>query len=233
MPGYQGEGSDPWMPQYREPPTAYHAFEHYLNLGWSRTTHRAYTQHVQECTRRRNGANRVSGTWSALSRKWKWVERVQAYEIHMAQVRARKNQRAVEAMQKRHATFGLMMQEAALKVLATMDPEEIPAHLIPKWLEVAVKLEREGRGIIEPGSTPNQSLASGQAAQSGPGVIEGEYVDLDAPILTDAERRASLEIARLRIAGASNGHDESRDVDNGEELASDLTGDDGPEADHS
>ena len=88
------------------------------------------------------------------SKKYEWVRRVTAYDDQLDQKRRQENEKEILEMGKRHAKTALLLQSVALERLQKLDPEELGATEIRRFVIEAARLEREARG--QPSSTVRQ-----------------------------------------------------------------------------
>jgi hypothetical protein len=88
-----------WDRLENEPERAYRAFERFLSLpSGERTLLRAYRHHVGN-----PDAVKPSDTWSAWSSQFAWRERAAAYDDHLASLRRKAYERAIEEEAERQA----------------------------------------------------------------------------------------------------------------------------------
>jgi hypothetical protein len=186
-----------WDQQIGESSNQYHAFEHYRAMPVvGRSVRTAWIEHQQKCLKRilSKKPAHPPGWWTEISVRWGWVERAQICDRHQSKIRMEEEERGLRLMYRRKVAFAVQLQDKVLKALAMMDPAEVTAGVLPKWLEMAFKLEGEGRGIFEEARRLAEE-STGSNAPPGTDYVEGVYVDLDQPILTDAERRSALDLA--------------------------------------
>ena len=86
-------GDNPfWSRLQSETPAAFHAFEHYRDLGVERTQDAAYTEHVERCTAgghkgAKSGPLRRSSRWSKWGTQHMWVRRALEWDRSLDMVK--------------------------------------------------------------------------------------------------------------------------------------------------
>lgn len=88
-------------------------------------------------------------SWSALH---DWVARAHAYDAHLDRSHQEQQERDRADMLVRHAKAAIAVQTTVLKALAQVAPDDLTTSDIPRWLDVAVRIERMARGAGEPDS---------------------------------------------------------------------------------
>jgi hypothetical protein len=73
-----------WDQQEGEPDAAYAHFLIYRNLGPGRSLDAAYVTANPAARRSKTQQGRAAGNWGAESSRWHWVERADAYDVHVA-----------------------------------------------------------------------------------------------------------------------------------------------------
>lgn len=131
----------PWERQPEETPKAYAAFCEYRDMGAERSLDKVATK--------LNKSSTLIARWSS---KYKWVERVAAWDDEqerIARIAAQKeNIQAIKDMRKRHATLATSMLIKAAKALGRIPEDEIKAGDISRMVDIASKLERISRGDV-------------------------------------------------------------------------------------
>lgn len=131
----------PWDRQPGEGAKAYEAFNKYLLMG----EERSYRKVAHELGK--SGAL-ISG-WCS---KYKWVERVAAWDEEQLRLDRKEQQEAIARMRKRHAALATQMLTTATLGLQNLMNEIkskgacLTANDISRLTEVASKLERISRG---------------------------------------------------------------------------------------
>jgi hypothetical protein len=116
---------NPWDRQTGEGTERWAAFLTYRDLGPGRSLVRA--------------AEEVGKTPSLIER-WsaddQWVDRVQAWDDHLARVGDEAREDAVREMHDRHARMAMGLQARAVERLASIDPRELTARDIVNWVAI-------------------------------------------------------------------------------------------------
>ncbi|MGN0489348.1 MAG: hypothetical protein ACI4HO_08815 [Ruminococcus sp.] len=116
-----------------------------------------------------------------LSKEFRWVERAEAYDVHLEKIQRQKHEAEIEKMKEGHAKLAQeLVKKAALRLL-TIPEDEIKAADVVRMFETGVKIERLSRGE----STENQRL-SGEAKVVHSGKVETP-LKLDLSQLNDEE----------------------------------------------
>lgn len=127
-------------------------------------------------------------TLEALSVKFNWVARAEAYDLEIARQVKEQNEVDIMEMRKNHALLASQMLKKATKRLLTMPEEEITAADIVRLVDVGVKIERLSRGE----STENKKI-SGEAKVTHQGEVKVKNTgDINLSGLSD-EELAELE----------------------------------------
>ncbi|MFC1705778.1 hypothetical protein ACFL59_03025 [Planctomycetota bacterium] len=82
--------------------------------------------------------------WSA---RWRWVSRVAEWDAHQQRLLRDEQEAARRRMARRHARIAVSFQRKVAQRLRALNPNELSPRDLAKWLEVAVKLERQARGL--------------------------------------------------------------------------------------
>jgi hypothetical protein len=120
-----------------------------------------------------------TGRIAIWCRDWRWVSRSQAWDSMIAEkIREAEILERID-MARRHARDAVSLQEKALQRLAELNPKELSAADVLRYLESAQKLERLARGEPESvterrnGDTDLFARIKRRAAEldsSGPGI---------------------------------------------------------------
>lgn len=124
-----------WDKREDESPPAFAAFQTYRDLGSERSISHA--------------AKIVEKDISLLERwstKHKWVLRASAYDAWLDQEAQAKQLKERTEMAKRHAKMAMMVQQKLVERLNEFNADSITPGEIPRWFDVAVKVERLSRG---------------------------------------------------------------------------------------
>lgn len=138
----------PWDRRPGETAKAFQGFQAFRDLGPARTIQAAGEALVESggipsftIGRRR--------WWEKWSTRHDWVARAQAWDDHLDEVGQLAQEEEVIQMNRRHAEVARKAQELAAERLAQLDPSALPPHLVIRFLEVAMKLERVAMGEVE------------------------------------------------------------------------------------
>ena len=127
--------SFPWEQQPGESPKAFEAFNKYLLMGTERS--------LQKVAYELNKSTTMMAKWSS---RWKWVERVAAWDIEQERQARNVQAEKILKMRERHANLATTMLAKVSKRLLKMPEEELTPQDIKAWVDVASKLERLSRG---------------------------------------------------------------------------------------
>ena len=173
----------PFERQPEESAVAYHAFEHYRDMLYDRAIDRARDKHRTECVKTAPGNTRATH-WQEWSTRFNWVERVQAYDDHLANQRRERRERQLnEALDQADllAQLGLSKVTARLQRTSYL---EIPVASLPQFIKTLTDLRLKALGYTEQMAIEH----------TGPG---GEAMEISLPelqrILSTAESRWALD----------------------------------------
>lgn len=124
-----------WEKQPDESAKSYLWFCKYRDMGPERTLAKVKT----ECKKTEGKYNSMLERWSS---KFNWVKRAEAYDLYLEKLKRKQREEDLKKMNDRHAKYAILMQTALVNRLQNIDPETIKASDIPKWLEIAVRVER-------------------------------------------------------------------------------------------
>lgn len=128
-----------WERQPGESSKAYEAFCAYRDYGPGRSLENVGRSLPKPRSRQ----------WlSVWSSKYKWVDRVKAYDDYMERLKRAENEKAILDMVDRHARLAVAFQQRIAQRLAEINPSELTPADMARWLEVAAKLERLSRGGV-------------------------------------------------------------------------------------
>lgn len=138
-----------WERLDREPPVAWAAFTTYRDLGTRRTLLAAYRQEtgIKE-------AKQASGSWNQWAAKWRWSERVKAYDAYLDRIAREQRESAHKAeltsFRDRSRRLAAASGEASISLLTILNarlktlekaakekPEEIKFSMLPSMLRAA------------------------------------------------------------------------------------------------
>jgi hypothetical protein len=189
---------EPWQRQTGEGEESFAAFALYRDLGPLR---RSITLVARELDKSRV----LVGRWSS---RWSWVERSGAYDAWLDAQRVDEQVTEIRAMAKRHAQAADYMLAALLQRMQTLvnnqEVDRIPPAVLPRWLDVAVRVGRLSRGA----STEVLAGESPVAAEAG-GRTLAELFE-PAP---DGPGMSELEVARAVVERSRADRDDGDDLD--------------------
>ena len=125
----------PWEKQDGESTQAFEAFSEYRDMGPKRS-HAKVSAKLGKSTALLN-------RWS---RRWKWVERVSAWDRELDKKNREAQIEAIKEMSERHTKEAMMFQQKVLERLRELKPSELSPNDMARWFEAAVKIERLSRG---------------------------------------------------------------------------------------
>jgi hypothetical protein len=131
-----------WERQPGESCKAFACFKFFRDLPpEKRSIRAAYRQKTGN-----ENARQASGDWNALAIRWRWVERVLAWDDEQDRLLREKKIEAIQEMAERHAAVASIFIQHLVNRLARFDPADLSPSDMQKWFEVAVKIERLSRG---------------------------------------------------------------------------------------
>ena len=128
---------DPWERQPGETTRAYEAFVMYRDMGADRSLRKVVQKLGKNFT--------TIGEWSG---KYKWVDRVAAWEQEQDRVNRQAQLDEIKKMRKRHADLANAILIKAAKALQRIPDDDIKATDVSRMVDVASKLERISRGDV-------------------------------------------------------------------------------------
>lgn len=82
-----------------------------------------------------------------LGKKYRWQERCEAYDAHIALMARQENDKQVRKMLNNHALLGAAMVQRAAKRFISLPEDDISAADTIRMADVGVKIERMSRGV--------------------------------------------------------------------------------------
>jgi len=136
-----------WSQQPSEPNGAYGIFKAYMLLPeGKRSLKRAYHRYLE--MQGKKPAN-PGGDLANLAKVWKWEERAKLYDAYrLKQADAEWIDREVE-LREQMFLAGSLLFDKAIEALKGVEPEKIPLPLIPKYLDMAVKLMERAKPNLD------------------------------------------------------------------------------------
>ena len=126
---------EPWEQQENEGKEAFEAFQHYRDMGVSRS--------LSAVAQRLHKSKTLMGRWSS---EYNWVDRTREWDREQDRILRLQQIEDIKKMRKRHADLAVEMLEKALEGLRLLTPDELNAVSIGRIVEVASRLEQKSRG---------------------------------------------------------------------------------------
>ncbi len=134
-----------WAQTPNETTSQYHAFSHYRDLGPLRSIQKAYDLHRSDCISERQTSS-IRAAKADIPRRWftwssdnQWVARVQAFDSYRDADKLQTLMTRMDAAKEFQFTLGRDLLNFAAKVLAGMDPEHFPRHLLRGLIDVGMR----------------------------------------------------------------------------------------------
>ncbi|MGE5528077.1 MAG: hypothetical protein ACM3X6_02915 [Patescibacteria group bacterium] len=125
----------PWEQQPGESAKAFEAFARYRDMGAARS--------LAKVSQALSKSKVLLQRWSSA---FSWVERVEAWDRHIARQEQEAQLKARLDMAARHAKAAMALMHKALQKLAKMKPEELEPGDVARFIDTAVKIERVACG---------------------------------------------------------------------------------------
>ena len=145
----------PWHKQFKETAKNYHNFLHYLNLlPFERGMDRAYSLHQWECLKKPkpdHGKPLMGATnfWEDLKFKFSWVERADAWDMHIAETERLQKIQAIKEMNARHVAFAMELQSLGVERLKQYTAHTNLAVMTPNQLASLLEKASTGRASCD------------------------------------------------------------------------------------
>jgi len=123
-----------WERQPRETDSAWQAFINYRDNQ---------PRSIRKTAVRLDKGDTIVGLWS---RRWRWVERVVAWDNHLNALYLNERMKAQKEMAHRHIKLAEAIQTKVATKLLNLTPEQMTAGDTARLLDVAVKIERLALG---------------------------------------------------------------------------------------
>lgn len=134
-----------WEKWPHESMKAYRAFCVYRDLGPDRSLRKALEAGRAQGVFKYSSVRQLA-QWS---RKFHWVSRSQAYDLHLEAEMRRRREREIREMNERHAKLARALQAKAVQRLNNIDPRDLSSSDILRYVVEASKLERLAMGEPE------------------------------------------------------------------------------------
>lgn len=145
----KNKAEKPWERQPKESSQAFAAFDCYCRMGAERS--------LSKVSQVLHKSKTLLGRWSS---EWEWVKRCQAYDNFLQEQELEQVKKEREQMRKRHAVLGELLQKKAASALKSLDPENLEAKDLLKFIIEGAKLETISRGV-DPASPSGTDSAGG------------------------------------------------------------------------
>lgn len=133
------EQPQPWERLQREPDAAWGAFVYYRDTN-------PRNRSIKKCVNALYGTLDAVSSWEKYSVKWRWRERVEAWDAEQDRVAREARLEAIRQMDDRHVSEARALQAKALERLRQIDPKELKPREVLNYLIEAAKLERLAMG---------------------------------------------------------------------------------------
>jgi hypothetical protein len=179
-----------------EPARAYAAFTLWLSLGPERTLSAA-----AEAARKASSEGRAprrpprAQTLGHWARRWHWEERAAAWDAEQARRRLAIAAREIDEMHQRHLQFAAALQGRLARRISELDPSALSPADVVRWLEAAVRIEREARGLSSATVSVRHEEAGEQAA-----LVRRLLAD---PVASEMALGALERVAMVGLPGAT------------------------------
>lgn len=165
------QDTEPWDRQDAESPAAFEAFAAYRDFGPARSI----TKVAQQLGKSRP----LMGRWS---RAHAWVMRAQAWDRDQDRLFAAEQHKARRDTARRHAKVAQALLGKAVARLQSLDPRELTADQLLRYVTAAADLERRALEVGAPLDVAAQEAGA-----------------MDAAGMSDEERRARMEQIRREL----------------------------------
>ncbi len=151
--------AEPWERQTNEGAKQFRAFCIYRDLPTRQRSHNRVAREYFDLTeetlrplspedirRKLSTANRQIDRWAS---KWRWTERVKAWEDELDRINRQDQIQAMRAMNERHISIGVALQTRAVEKLGKMSLDDMEAYDVRLFAVDGIKIERLARGEPE------------------------------------------------------------------------------------
>lgn len=125
-----------WDRQGQETARAYEWFCRYRDYGPERS--------LLKVCQKYTGNLGLLKRWSAANN---WVERTEAYDLHLEKQKRFEREDEILAAARKHAKTANMILDRACARLESLDPEDLSPKDLLQYIDTAIKIEREALGI--------------------------------------------------------------------------------------
>lgn len=194
-----------WERLEEETSRAYEAFSRYRDLGPLRSFEKLRKSYTDATGKPLYASDRQFTTWSS---RFSWVERATAYDDHLERIKLLDEMEAIrkerKATRDTHRAISKGMQKIILGRIfpdeadpkKIMDPSELRAGDIPRWVETATSLERLTLEM------PTENIAINKSED---GVLDGYAT----PEWLSEHTKALLDLGLLKPPGPEGNSSES------------------------
>lgn len=138
---------EPWERQPGEPNLWFARFERYRLDGPSRSLRG--TVNAERATKGNKRHSGIPGAWSRTFVRWRWRERAEEWDEQERQKARESHAKEVDEMNRRHIQEAKALQNKAVQRLQSLNPDDISAFELLRFMLDAAKLERTARGEPE------------------------------------------------------------------------------------
>jgi hypothetical protein len=139
-----------WVQLTGETSRVFAAFCAFRDCGVDRTIHKA----VEAFEKDKALWNSKYNVWRNYSTKYRWRERVAAYDRHIEKLKQTELRKTIEEQGKKHREATGLMLDVVIKKLNTMNPEELTQGNVSEWVDTAIKAERIAAGLVSSDGKP-------------------------------------------------------------------------------
>lgn len=184
-----------WDRQKSESHQAFHGFAHYRDMGPERSRDKAFREHLVRCLGRKETIRQAPGRWTRWSVQWQWSARANAYDDDLDRRQRQEREKEILEARSKHANLARLVQVKFLERLRDLDPKDIPVAALPRWLEIAVRVELNALGL----PTTDVKVRHEEIAS----IVREEDFEIERRLLEDPEAAhlASQLFARLTVVG--------------------------------
>jgi hypothetical protein len=146
----------PWEKTEEETANNFAAFVHYRDAGYKRSLRQATRDHYgidladYDPTGKHSGKSRTIEIWSS---RFRWVSRVEEYDLHQDRIAQADDVQAITEAKRRHLQLARLTMSKVTQGLQGLDVSKMTITQAAQALDIAVRLERQALGM------PDQTLA--------------------------------------------------------------------------